>query len=79
MFFKLESQSSFLVIVSVSEKIIHGKEVTTTAPSRTITYNTSFWTQFRWVLKRTFKNIMLNPQTSIAQVETLSKLCCTST
>uniref|UniRef100_A0A7N6AZ82 ABC transporter domain-containing protein n=1 Tax=Anabas testudineus TaxID=64144 RepID=A0A7N6AZ82_ANATE len=34
----------------------------------TITYNTSFLTQFRWVLKRTFKNIMLNPQTSIAQV-----------
>uniref|UniRef100_A0A7N6FKV8 ABC transporter domain-containing protein n=1 Tax=Anabas testudineus TaxID=64144 RepID=A0A7N6FKV8_ANATE len=43
------------------------KQLTTTAPSRTITYNTSFLTQFRWVLKRTFKNIMLNPQTSIAQ------------
>uniref|UniRef100_A0A7N6A7I4 ABC transporter domain-containing protein n=1 Tax=Anabas testudineus TaxID=64144 RepID=A0A7N6A7I4_ANATE len=50
------------------EMIIRGKQLTTTAPSRTITYNTSFLTQFRWVLKRTFKNIMLNPQTSIAQV-----------
>lgn len=37
-------------------------------PLRTITYNTSFLTQFRWVLKRTFLNLMLNPQTSIAQV-----------
>ncbi|MEQ2186659.1 hypothetical protein GOODEAATRI_030822, partial [Goodea atripinnis] len=34
---------------------------------RTITYNTSFLTQFKWVLKRTFRNLMLNPQTSVAQ------------
>ncbi|KAM9836615.1 broad substrate specificity ATP-binding cassette transporter ABCG2-like [Aulostomus maculatus] len=50
------------------EKIIHGKSATSSTPSRTITYNTSFLTQFRWVLKRTFQNLMLNPQTSIAQV-----------
>ncbi|CAJ1085740.1 ATP-binding cassette sub-family G member 2-like [Xyrichtys novacula] len=50
------------------EKIIEGRQMTTTAPSRTITYNTSFSTQFRWVLKRTFRNLMLNPQTSIAQI-----------
>ncbi|XP_035531430.1 broad substrate specificity ATP-binding cassette transporter ABCG2-like [Morone saxatilis] len=50
------------------ESIIQGKPTTTTAPSRTVTYNTSFLTQFRWVLKRTFRNLMLNPQTSIAQV-----------
>ncbi|CAG14029.1 unnamed protein product, partial [Tetraodon nigroviridis] len=42
-------------------------------PSRTITYNTSFLTQFRWVLKRTFRNLMLNPQTSVAQVLTSPK------
>uniref|UniRef100_A0A3Q2P3D8 ATP-binding cassette, sub-family G (WHITE), member 2a n=1 Tax=Fundulus heteroclitus TaxID=8078 RepID=A0A3Q2P3D8_FUNHE len=42
---------------------------TTKGPrSRTITYNTGFFTQFRWVLKRTFRNLVLNPQTSIAQV-----------
>ncbi|XP_041926462.1 broad substrate specificity ATP-binding cassette transporter ABCG2-like [Alosa sapidissima] len=35
---------------------------------RTITYNTSFCHQFKWVLQRTFKNLMLNPQTSVAQV-----------
>uniref|UniRef100_A0A3B4WC86 ATP-binding cassette, sub-family G (WHITE), member 2a n=2 Tax=Seriola lalandi dorsalis TaxID=1841481 RepID=A0A3B4WC86_SERLL len=50
------------------ERIIQGKPTTTTAASRTITYNTSFLTQFRWVLKRTFRNLMLNPQTSVAQV-----------
>uniref|UniRef100_A0AAQ5ZRL4 ABC transporter domain-containing protein n=1 Tax=Amphiprion ocellaris TaxID=80972 RepID=A0AAQ5ZRL4_AMPOC len=49
------------------KKIIEGKP-TTTVRSRTITYNTSFLTQFRWVLKRTFRNLMLNPQTSVAQV-----------
>uniref|UniRef100_A0A667ZXQ8 Broad substrate specificity ATP-binding cassette transporter ABCG2 n=1 Tax=Myripristis murdjan TaxID=586833 RepID=A0A667ZXQ8_9TELE len=36
--------------------------------SRTITYNSSFFHQLRWVLKRTFQNLMLNPQTSVAQV-----------
>lgn len=50
------------------ERIMRGKQTTTTAPSRTITYNTGFLTQFRWVLKRTFRNLMLNPQTSIAQM-----------
>ncbi|KAM7366589.1 hypothetical protein PAMP_016020 [Pampus punctatissimus] len=50
------------------ERIISGKPTTTPARSRTITYNTSFLTQFRWVLKRTFRNLMLNPQTGVAQV-----------
>ncbi|KAM6959775.1 broad substrate specificity ATP-binding cassette transporter ABCG2-like [Tautogolabrus adspersus] len=50
------------------ERITQGRQVTTKTPSRTITYNTSFMTQFRWVLKRTFKNLMLNPQTSVAQI-----------
>lgn len=52
------------------ERIVQGKQNTKFSPSRTITYNTSFLTQFRWVLKRTFRNLILNPQTSIAQVET---------
>uniref|UniRef100_A0A671UQQ7 ATP-binding cassette, sub-family G (WHITE), member 2a n=1 Tax=Sparus aurata TaxID=8175 RepID=A0A671UQQ7_SPAAU len=52
----------------VKSLIIQGKPITTTRPSRTITYNTSFLTQFKWVLKRTFRNLMLNPQTSVAQV-----------
>uniref|UniRef100_A0A674P4V8 ATP-binding cassette, sub-family G (WHITE), member 2a n=1 Tax=Takifugu rubripes TaxID=31033 RepID=A0A674P4V8_TAKRU len=54
----------------VSYWIIKDKDRKRTAPSRTITYNTSFLTQFKWVLKRTFRNLMLNPQTSVAQVNT---------
>ncbi|XP_007571856.1 broad substrate specificity ATP-binding cassette transporter ABCG2 isoform X1 [Poecilia formosa] len=50
------------------EKIFQGKPTTKSSRFRTITYNTSFLTQFRWVLKRTFRNLALNPQTSIAQV-----------
>ncbi|XP_036002644.1 broad substrate specificity ATP-binding cassette transporter ABCG2 isoform X2 [Fundulus heteroclitus] len=50
------------------EKIVQGKPTTKGPRSRTITYNTGFFTQFRWVLKRTFRNLVLNPQTSIAQV-----------
>lgn len=57
-----------------SETIILGKDRVTTSRSRTITYNTGFLTQFRWVLKRTFRNLMLNPQTSVAQVGTSSKV-----
>uniref|UniRef100_A0A8D3DFW4 ABC transporter domain-containing protein n=1 Tax=Scophthalmus maximus TaxID=52904 RepID=A0A8D3DFW4_SCOMX len=41
---------------------------TTTRSGRTITYNTGFLTQFKWVSKRTFRNLMLNPQTGVAQV-----------
>ncbi|XP_028330623.1 broad substrate specificity ATP-binding cassette transporter ABCG2 [Gouania willdenowi] len=50
------------------ERIVQGKQSSTAIRTRTITYHTGFFTQFRWVLKRTFKNLMLNPQTSIAQV-----------
>ncbi|XP_041841126.1 broad substrate specificity ATP-binding cassette transporter ABCG2 [Melanotaenia boesemani] len=50
------------------EAIVQGKPATTSSRSRTITYNTGFLTQFKWVLKRTFRNLLLNPQTSIAQV-----------
>lgn len=52
----------------VSEGIIRGRGQTTITRSRTITYNTGFFTQFRWVLRRTFHNLLLNPQTSVAQV-----------
>uniref|UniRef100_A0A8C2XBH8 ATP-binding cassette, sub-family G (WHITE), member 2a n=1 Tax=Cyclopterus lumpus TaxID=8103 RepID=A0A8C2XBH8_CYCLU len=62
------SSSSFKLTKAELERIVQGKPTTTTAPSRTITYNTGFLTQFRWVLKRTFRNLMLNPQTSVAQI-----------
>ena len=53
------------------ERIAQGKHRTApcaAAAARTITYNSSFCQQFYWVLKRTFRNLMLNPQTSVAQV-----------
>ena len=55
-------------LLCVSEKMTNDNVRTSAVQSRTITYNTSFLTQFRWVLKRTFRNLLLNPQTSIAQV-----------
>nr|XP_014350846.1 PREDICTED: ATP-binding cassette sub-family G member 2 [Latimeria chalumnae] len=36
--------------------------------SRRITYANSFFHQMKWVSKRTFKNMLGNPQTSVAQV-----------
>uniref|UniRef100_A0A8C7YZI8 ATP-binding cassette, sub-family G (WHITE), member 2a n=1 Tax=Oryzias sinensis TaxID=183150 RepID=A0A8C7YZI8_9TELE len=50
------------------DRIVQGKQGMTVSRSRTITYNTGFLTQFKWVLKRTFRNLALNPQTSVAQV-----------
>lgn len=50
------------------ERIMRGKEYSTKPKSRTITYNCSFFHQLNWVVKRTLRNLMLNPQTSIAQV-----------
>ncbi|KAJ8008539.1 hypothetical protein DPEC_G00105930 [Dallia pectoralis] len=50
------------------ERIVAGKDYSVKTRSRTITYNTSFSTQFKWVLRRTFKNLILNPQTSVAQI-----------
>ncbi|XP_073679146.1 broad substrate specificity ATP-binding cassette transporter ABCG2-like [Garra rufa] len=50
------------------ERIVQGQNYSTQSKSRTITYSTSFFHQFKWVLKRTFRNLMLNPQTSFAQI-----------
>uniref|UniRef100_A0A8C6NWA0 Broad substrate specificity ATP-binding cassette transporter ABCG2 n=1 Tax=Nothobranchius furzeri TaxID=105023 RepID=A0A8C6NWA0_NOTFU len=48
--------------------IVQNKECFSQVKSRTITYNTSFFHQLRWVCHRTFQNLMLTPQTSVAQV-----------
>ncbi|KAI5096101.1 broad substrate specificity ATP-binding cassette transporter ABCG2 [Silurus meridionalis] len=50
------------------EEITQGRNYDNRPKSRTVTYSTSFGHQFKWVLKRTFRNLMLNPQTSFAQV-----------
>lgn len=56
------------------ERIIQDKECISRPKSRIITYNSSFFHQLHWVLKRTFQNLMLNPQTSVAQVYILITL-----
>ncbi|XP_062334246.1 broad substrate specificity ATP-binding cassette transporter ABCG2d [Osmerus eperlanus] len=48
--------------------LVQGREYSVQPKARTITYNCSFFHQLHWVLKRTFKNLLLNPQTSVAQV-----------
>ncbi|XP_077074756.1 broad substrate specificity ATP-binding cassette transporter ABCG2 isoform X1 [Siphateles boraxobius] len=52
------------------ERIVQGQanSIQVKIKTRTITYSTSFFHQFNWVLKRTFRNLMLNPQTSFAQI-----------
>uniref|UniRef100_A0A3Q0SUG1 ABC-type xenobiotic transporter n=1 Tax=Amphilophus citrinellus TaxID=61819 RepID=A0A3Q0SUG1_AMPCI len=50
------------------ERIVKDKRCESPPKSRTITYNSSFLHQLRWVLQRTFQNLMLNPQTSVAQL-----------
>ncbi|XP_069781699.1 broad substrate specificity ATP-binding cassette transporter ABCG2-like isoform X1 [Narcine bancroftii] len=45
-----------------------GKAGDSVSVSRQITYATSFWHQLKWVTKRSFKNLLRNPQASIAQV-----------
>ncbi|XP_077426279.1 broad substrate specificity ATP-binding cassette transporter ABCG2d [Vanacampus margaritifer] len=50
------------------ERIAQDKRHSTPPASRTVRYNSSFGHQLHWVLRRTFQNLMLNPQTSVAQV-----------
>uniref|UniRef100_A0A673J6Y9 ATP-binding cassette sub-family G member 2-like n=1 Tax=Sinocyclocheilus rhinocerous TaxID=307959 RepID=A0A673J6Y9_9TELE len=63
-----KNSSSYKQTKSELERIVQGQDYSTRPKSRTITYNTSFCHQFNWVLKRTFRNLMLNPQTSFAQI-----------
>ncbi|KTG03862.1 hypothetical protein cypCar_00023786 [Cyprinus carpio] len=63
-----KNSSSYKQTKSELERIVQGQDYSTRTKSRTITYSTSFFHQFNWVLKRTFRNLMLNPQTSFAQI-----------
>ncbi|NXW02127.1 ABCG2 protein, partial [Fregetta grallaria] len=53
---------------AVLENISSGNEKKSKAVLRQITYANSFLHQLKWVSKRTFKNLVGNPQASIAQV-----------
>ncbi|XP_075320542.1 broad substrate specificity ATP-binding cassette transporter ABCG2d isoform X2 [Odontesthes bonariensis] len=50
------------------KRIAQNKECASRTKSCTITYTSSFFHQLRWVLQRTFQNLLLNPQTSVAQL-----------
>ncbi|XP_075948030.1 broad substrate specificity ATP-binding cassette transporter ABCG2d isoform X1 [Anarhichas minor] len=50
------------------ESIFQEKKCISYATSRTVTYNSSFFHQLRWVLTRIFQSLKLNPLTSVAQV-----------
>ncbi|KTF78723.1 hypothetical protein cypCar_00033265 [Cyprinus carpio] len=50
------------------ERVTWAKDNNIRAKCHTITYNSSFFHQPRWVSWRTFWNLMLNPQTSVAQL-----------
>ncbi|XP_068445166.1 broad substrate specificity ATP-binding cassette transporter ABCG2d [Clinocottus analis] len=50
------------------DRIIQEKKCISYSTSETMTYNSSFFHQLRWVLRRTFQNYFLNPEVSVAQI-----------
>ncbi|XP_040274030.1 broad substrate specificity ATP-binding cassette transporter ABCG2 isoform X1 [Bufo bufo] len=50
------------------EKMSSGEKVKTNFFSRQITYNTSVFHQIKWLCKRSSKNLVRNPQASVAQI-----------
>ncbi|XP_033827771.1 broad substrate specificity ATP-binding cassette transporter ABCG2d [Periophthalmus magnuspinnatus] len=50
------------------ERIVQDKNCQSRPLSHTITYNSPYLHQLHWVLKRTWQNLLLNPQTSVAQL-----------
>ncbi len=66
---KYKSWSYARSIKAELERITRAKDNNIRAKCHSITYNSSFFHQLHWVLCRTFWNLMLNPQTSVAQVQ----------
>ncbi|OCT97257.1 broad substrate specificity ATP-binding cassette transporter ABCG2 isoform X2 [Xenopus laevis] len=60
--------SYYLETKAELEKMSLGKKMKNNFFTRQITYNTSFLHQLKWVCKRSFKNLLRNPQASVAQV-----------
>ncbi|XP_061439042.1 broad substrate specificity ATP-binding cassette transporter ABCG2-like [Rhineura floridana] len=63
---KYSSSASYEEIKAELEKLSLGSQRETTFQE--ITYSTSFFQQLKWVSKRMFKNLLGNPQASIAQL-----------
>ncbi|XP_059504311.1 broad substrate specificity ATP-binding cassette transporter ABCG2 isoform X2 [Stegostoma tigrinum] len=60
--------SYYSEIMSELNKLSQGNVSGSEPVARRITYATSFYHQLKWVIKRSFKNLLRNPQASIAQV-----------
>ncbi|XP_009865267.1 PREDICTED: ATP-binding cassette sub-family G member 2 isoform X2 [Apaloderma vittatum] len=65
---KYSNSSYYQETKAVLENISSGHKKKTKAIFQQITYANSFLHQLKWVSKRTFKNLIGNPQASIAQV-----------
>ncbi|NWU71812.1 ABCG2 protein, partial [Pterocles burchelli] len=65
---KYSSSSYYQETKAALENISVGNKKKTKAIFRQITYANSFLHQLKWVSKRTFKNLVGNPQASIAQL-----------
>ncbi|NXY83787.1 ABCG2 protein, partial [Alcedo cyanopectus] len=65
---KYSSSAYYQETKAALENISLGNQYKTKAVFRQITYANSFLHQLKWVSKRTFKNMVGNPQASIAQV-----------
>ncbi|NXJ81742.1 ABCG2 protein, partial [Trogon melanurus] len=65
---KYSNSSYYQETKAVLENISSGNKKKTKAIFRQITYANSFLHQLKWVSKRAFKNLIGNPQASIAQV-----------
>ncbi|XP_061439037.1 broad substrate specificity ATP-binding cassette transporter ABCG2-like isoform X1 [Rhineura floridana] len=63
---KYSSSASYEETKTELEKLSLGSQKETTC--REITYSTSFFHQLKWLSKRMFKNLLGNPQVSIAQL-----------
>ncbi|XP_061438932.1 broad substrate specificity ATP-binding cassette transporter ABCG2-like [Rhineura floridana] len=63
---KYSSSASYEETKTELEKLSSGSQKETTC--REITYSTSFFHQLKWLSKRMFKNLLGNPQVSIAQL-----------
>ncbi|XP_062902986.1 broad substrate specificity ATP-binding cassette transporter ABCG2 [Mobula hypostoma] len=55
-------------MMSELRKVAREEVADSTLVSRKITYATSFFHQFKWVARRSYKNLLRNPQASVAQV-----------
>ncbi|XP_008289860.1 ATP-binding cassette sub-family G member 2 [Stegastes partitus] len=65
---KYKQSQCFRSMQTEQDRIFRNKRLTSRPVFHTVTYNSSFLNQLRWVLRRTFKNVMLTQQISVVQL-----------